>query len=249
MSGEQIGIHNQGNWSPAKNGGGVVSDQPGGGVPGAEHTEYYGGYLICESIGRSNIPIVAACPKMLKALIGIRRKIMCSVDMSDEMTLIDDAIAAATTPITPVQSQPVPEPAVKYEDIAQHDIFVAGDQYQDVCRGSEKWINVKENIGCPRSQSSLRNVPCRRPVKQSPVEPVADQACQDESQSIEVMSPREWLELRRDELYEGVMRCLNSTHDVPPCWLQDLAALEGFLQDDSGNARIVFKHPDHIGAT
>ena len=152
MSGERIGIHNQGNWSASKCGQGVVSDQPGGGVPGSEHTEYYGGYLIAESIGRSNIPIVAACPKMLKALIGIRRKIMCSVGMGEEMTLIDEAIAAATTPMVPVQSQPIPDPDVKYEVIDQHDVFIVGDQYL-LYRGIDAvWEEVSSEIGKTKSQ-------------------------------------------------------------------------------------------------
>lgn len=117
MSGERIGIHNQGNWSASKCGQGVVSDQPGGGVPGSEHTEYYGGYLICESIGRSNIPIVAAAPKMLQALVRVRDAIRCfDITMANDIKAVDEAIAEATTPIQPVQSQPVPEPACETEN-------------------------------------------------------------------------------------------------------------------------------------
>ena len=246
MNGERIGIHNQGNWSASKCGQGVVSDQPGGGVPGSEHTEYYGGYLIAESIGRSNIPIVAAAPKMLKALVRVRDAIRgFNITMANDIKAVDEAIAAAITPIGPVQSEPVQEPAVKYNDIDQRDTFIEGDQYEI----DGVLHNVNESLGAVRERTWLAGMPCRRPVKQSQVEPVAEQACEDESPSIEVMSPREWLELRRDELYEGVLRCLNSTHDVPPCWLQHLAAIEGFLQDDSGNSRIVIKHPDRIGET
>lgn len=101
MSGELFGIHNQGNWSPAKNGGGVVSDQPGGGVGGSDDVAYYGGYLIAESMGSSNIPIVAAAPKMLNALVAARNFVNCplSAYKSTALAIINEAITAATTPL------------------------------------------------------------------------------------------------------------------------------------------------------
>lgn len=175
MSVEQIGVHNQGNWSAGKCGGCVVSDQAGGGVPGSDEVEYYGGYLICESIGRSNIPIVSAAPNMLKALVAACNFFNVPVLMSKAalLVLIKEAIAAATTPIPPVQSQPVPEPVVKYEDIDQHDIFIDGDQYLQYCGNDAVWHDVCSEIGKTKSQSLLHGYHCRRPVKQSPVEPVA----------------------------------------------------------------------------
>lgn len=187
MSGERIGIHNQGNWSASKCGQGVVSDQPGGGVPGSEHTEYYGGYLICESIGRSNIPIVAAAPKMLQALVRVRDAISCfDITMANDIKAVDEAIAEATTPIPPVQSQPVAEPMCSTE----------------------------------KEKPPLGIVPVRL-----------------------------WIEARRDDIYAAVDRYRESEYVVPAHLLLQLASIEAFLQDDSGEAQLVIQHPERIGET
>ena len=187
MSGERIGIHNQGNWSASKCGQGVVSDQPGGGVPGSEHTEYYGGYLIAESIGRSNIPIVAAAPKMLQALVRVRDAIRCfDITMANDIKAVDEAIAEATTPIPPVQSQPVAEPMCSTE----------------------------------KEKPPLGIVPVRL-----------------------------WIEARRDDIYAAVDRYRESEYVVPAHLLLQLASIEAFLQDDSGEAQLVIQHPERIGET
>lgn len=113
MSDEQVGIHNPGNWSAGKNGYCVVSDQIGGGVHGSDDVEYYGGHMICESIGRSNIPIVTAAPRMLKVLVSVRKAMEpWDVSLADAMVSIDRVIAEATMPIPPVPIPPVPSPPV-----------------------------------------------------------------------------------------------------------------------------------------
>lgn len=231
---EFFGIHNPGNWSAGKNGCCVVSDSPGGNVAGGDTFDaYYGGYLICESIGRSNIPIVAAAPKMLKALVAVRDAIApWDVSLADEMAMIDRVITAATTPIAPVQSQPGTETAVQYEDIDQHDVFIVGDQYQAIDHFSERWLKVEMNIGCTRSQSSLRHVPCRRPVKQPTVESIAEQACDTEKEKppAGIMPKKLWLESRRDDLYAAIARYQSSLCVVPIEWLEELLSLEREIQ-------------------
>jgi len=66
--------HTPGTWTRAKNGGGVVSDT----VPdnytkdtGHNDFEYYGGFLIAESVLEDNIPILCAAPAMLEALKAV----------------------------------------------------------------------------------------------------------------------------------------------------------------------------------
>lgn len=318
LGSEFVGIHNPGNWSAGKNGYCIVSDAPGGNVPGGEQfDEYYGGYLICESIGRSNVPIVSAAPKMLKALVRVRDAIRgFDISMANDIKAVDEAIAAATTPMVPVQSQPIPDPGVKYEDINQHDVFIVGDQYQEIDHGSEKWTNVEMNLGWTRSQSSLWHVPCRRPVKQSPVEPVApalpvidvgegyrkvgddealcagdeyayfgcggnerlswvpivvgigiqkqksgwhpylvrrhefvipaEPACETKQKHpIGIMPSELWIEARRDELYSAVFRYREALIAVPAIWLEELAAMEQFIQSESGE--FIMRKNDRIG--
>lgn len=56
-------------WRKGKCGGSVVSDvMPPDGLSGSRDAEYYGGYLIAESVAPSMIPLVAAAPEMREAL-------------------------------------------------------------------------------------------------------------------------------------------------------------------------------------
>lgn len=49
--------------------GAIVADFPiQGGVPGTSDTESYGGYLIAETVAPENAPLVAAAPRLLRAL-------------------------------------------------------------------------------------------------------------------------------------------------------------------------------------
>ena len=62
-------VHTPGPWREGKWGGSVVSDTPiQEGVPGSEDVDYYGGYLIGDSIAVCNRPIIIAAPDMLAAL-------------------------------------------------------------------------------------------------------------------------------------------------------------------------------------
>jgi len=59
-------------WSKGRHGGCVVSDTPNAHGNQTETTEYYGGYLVAESIPReSYVNIIAAAPEMLDALWAI----------------------------------------------------------------------------------------------------------------------------------------------------------------------------------
>lgn len=187
---EFVGIHNPGNWSAGKNGSCVVSDAPGGTAFSGDFDSYYGGYLICESIGRSNIPIVAAAPKMLQALVFVRESISgWNVSLATEIGAIDEAIAAATTPIAPVQSEPVVQ--------------------------------------------------------------VAEPACETEKEKppLGIVPVRLWIESRRDDIYAAVDRYREAEYVVPAHLLLQLASIEVFLQDDSGEAQLVIQHPERIGET
>lgn len=68
--------HTPGIWLPAKNGGGVISTNTDGKlVGGADEVHYYGGFLICESVAKQNIPIIAAAPMMLALLKAISAEV------------------------------------------------------------------------------------------------------------------------------------------------------------------------------
>lgn len=184
---EFVGIHNPGNWSAGKNGCCVVSDAPGFNAMSGEFDSYYGGYLICESIGRSNVPIVAAAPKMLQALVRVRDAIRCfDITMADDIKAVDKVIAAATTPIAPVESVSVPEP---------------------VCE------------------------------------------TQKEKPPLGIVPVRLWIEARRDDIYAAVDRYREAEYVVSAHLLLQLASIEAFLQDDSGEAQLVIQHPERIGET
>jgi hypothetical protein len=59
---------NKGNWSYNGNGG-VISTLNGGGlVNGADEVDFYGGYLIAESISKANAQLIAAAPELYEAL-------------------------------------------------------------------------------------------------------------------------------------------------------------------------------------
>lgn len=68
--------HTPGPWRVGKCGA-VVCDGPIEKAPGgADHIEYYGGWLVCESITPSNARLVAAAPEMLEAL-KVAHEAMC----------------------------------------------------------------------------------------------------------------------------------------------------------------------------
>lgn len=65
--------HTPGIWMAAKNGGGVISTNTDSKLfSGADEIHYYGGFLICESVAKQNIPIIAAAPLMLALLKSIK---------------------------------------------------------------------------------------------------------------------------------------------------------------------------------
>lgn len=60
-------------WRAGKTGGAVVSDVlPKDAVGGSEDADYYGGYLIAESIAPSMVSLVSAAPELLAALEMVR---------------------------------------------------------------------------------------------------------------------------------------------------------------------------------
>ena len=77
--------HTDGNWSIGKNGGEVISNSKKGlNIGGAfDDTceEYYGGYLIGESISKCNLNIIVAAPKMLEALKQITQAYSDTLEM------------------------------------------------------------------------------------------------------------------------------------------------------------------------
>jgi hypothetical protein len=60
-------------WRAGKTGGAVVSDVlPKDAVGGSDAVDYYGGYLIAESIAPSMVSLVSAAPELLAALEMVR---------------------------------------------------------------------------------------------------------------------------------------------------------------------------------
>jgi len=60
-------------WRAAKTGGAVVSEVlPKDACGGSDATDYYGGYLIAESIAPSMVSLIAAAPELLAALEMVR---------------------------------------------------------------------------------------------------------------------------------------------------------------------------------
>lgn len=63
--------HTPGPWRVGKDYGAIVADVPTDGPNGADHVEAYGGYLVCESVARKNMPIIIAATDLLAALQNI----------------------------------------------------------------------------------------------------------------------------------------------------------------------------------
>ena len=59
---------NKGNWSYNGNGGVISTSNGGSLVNGADEVDFYGGYLIAESISKANAQLIAAAPELYEAL-------------------------------------------------------------------------------------------------------------------------------------------------------------------------------------
>ncbi len=55
------------NWKPGKQPGTVVCDRTADGPELAHHLDYYGGYLVAESIAPENVPVISAALDLLEA--------------------------------------------------------------------------------------------------------------------------------------------------------------------------------------
>lgn len=70
----------KGNWTLGKTGDSVITDNGEGFLPytGHSHVEYYGGYLIAESIQKKDdAKLIAAAPELLAACQEFVRKVEC----------------------------------------------------------------------------------------------------------------------------------------------------------------------------
>ncbi|MBN1404169.1 MAG: hypothetical protein JW942_06875 [Opitutales bacterium] len=64
--------HTPGPWRSGNTSDTVVCDtMPAGALQGSDAVDYYGGYLICESVATCNRNIIAAAPDMLAALRAV----------------------------------------------------------------------------------------------------------------------------------------------------------------------------------
>jgi hypothetical protein len=80
----------KGTWRPGKNSDTVVTDDPDGFPPNTGHgdTNYYGGYLIAESIGkRDDVKLISAAKDLLDSLV-------CIVDAIDNIKFLEPATLA-----------------------------------------------------------------------------------------------------------------------------------------------------------
>ena len=83
--------HTPGPWRIGKNFGSVVCDTPVPGIRGSDHTEYYGGHLIAESVTKANANLIAAAPDLLEVLEAIRRYPKIRAYLGSELTDKADA--------------------------------------------------------------------------------------------------------------------------------------------------------------
>lgn len=74
--------HSKGEWSVGDKHGGVITDQPiGRRFDESTDKEYYGGYLVCESIAKAGDgELIAAAPKMYAELIRQMREAWMRAD-------------------------------------------------------------------------------------------------------------------------------------------------------------------------
>ena len=56
-----------GPWRPSKCGGGVIADSPISTHSSDSNVEYYGGFLVCESVLKGNLSLLVAAPLLLQA--------------------------------------------------------------------------------------------------------------------------------------------------------------------------------------
>ncbi len=100
--------HTPGPWRAGKDYGAIVANVPTDGPNGADHVEAYGGYLVCESVARKNMPIIIAATDLLEAVKSARDVLATAIranwegatddDVSNHVTIkrLDAAIAKAT---------------------------------------------------------------------------------------------------------------------------------------------------------
>lgn len=86
--------NSMGPWRPGRLKGTVVSDTPTGEISGSDDVDYYGGFLVAESVSARNVSFIAAAPTMLKALLAARDE----VEGTAAHALVVAAIAEATKP-------------------------------------------------------------------------------------------------------------------------------------------------------
>lgn len=123
------------------------------------------------------------------------------------------------------------ESGVLYAELELSDVFVRGDQYL-LCG---VWFDCAESIGRVRRDTLLADTPCRRPVRQSAVSPVAEPAFETKPSKppLGIMPERLWFEARRDDIYAAINRYREAGYAPPVQWLEELCAIEGTLQSES----------------
>ena len=94
--------HTPGPWKIGRCGS-VVADEPINEISGSDDVEYYGGYLIAESIAKKNATLIAAAPDLLQALKAMRDVLeivvgkvkmihIAEIDLAEQVTEVADSL-------------------------------------------------------------------------------------------------------------------------------------------------------------
>lgn len=88
-------MNTPGPWRAGKAGDQIVADVPiENGPGGSDSVDYYGGYLVAESVAPCNQPLIAAAPDLLASCKELREALAASMRVLDAANLQDAFLEA-----------------------------------------------------------------------------------------------------------------------------------------------------------